>query len=87
MREGKLEKGMTDEELINDETMNWKTSQIYADRKMQRGGALLMATAGRHGLLMVGSPVRKTMLAGRVPRIMPAMDEDELIRTAVETVR
>ena len=46
--------------------------------------AVLVATAGRHGLLMVGSPgCGKTMLAGRIAGIMPAMDEQELIRTAM----
>ena len=46
--------------------------------------AVLVATAGRHGLLMVGSPgCGKTMLAGRIAGIMPAMDEHELIRTAM----
>lgn len=45
--------------------------------------ALLIAAAGRHGLLMIGSPgCGKTMLAGRIPGIMPAMDEHELIQTA-----
>ena len=45
--------------------------------------ALLIAAAGRHGLLMIGSPgCGKTMLAGRIPGIMPAMDEHELIQAA-----
>lgn len=46
--------------------------------------AILIAAAGRHGLLMVGSPgCGKTMLAGRIPGIMPAMSERELTETAI----
>ncbi|MBR2673892.1 MAG: YifB family Mg chelatase-like AAA ATPase [Mogibacterium sp.] len=46
--------------------------------------AALVAAAGRHGLLMVGSPgCGKTMLAGRIPSIMPAMSSEELIQAAV----
>ena len=58
----------------------------YADISGQENAkrAVVIATAGRHGLLMVGSPgCGKTMLAGRIPGIMPAMDERELIETAV----
>lgn len=46
--------------------------------------AVLVAAAGRHGLLMIGSPgCGKTMLAGRIPSIMPAMSSDELIQAAI----
>lgn len=46
--------------------------------------AVMIAAAGRHGLLMVGSPgCGKTMLAGRIPSIMPAMSEREITETAV----
>ena len=46
--------------------------------------ALTIAVAGRHGILMVGSPgCGKTMLASRLPGIMPAMTVDECLETAV----
>ena len=46
--------------------------------------ALTIAVAGRHGLLMIGSPgCGKTMLASRIPSIMPPMTEEELLETAV----
>ncbi len=46
--------------------------------------AVMIAAAGRHGLLMVGSPgCGKTMLAGRIPSIMPPMSEREITETAV----
>lgn len=46
--------------------------------------AIVIAATGRHGLLMVGSPgCGKTMLASRIPGIMPPMTERELIDTAI----
>ena len=46
--------------------------------------ALTIAVTGRHGILMVGSPgCGKTMLASRLPGIMPPMTERERIETAV----
>lgn len=46
--------------------------------------AVLVAVAGRHGLLMVGSPgCGKTMMAGRIPSVMPAMSSEELLQAAV----
>ena len=46
--------------------------------------AVVIAAAGRHGLLMVGSPgCGKTMIAGRMAGIMPAMTEREMLETAI----
>lgn len=46
--------------------------------------AVVIAAAGRHGLLMVGSPgCGKTMIAARMPGVMPAMNERELLETAM----
>ena len=68
--------------ISDEEVAGLDFSEISGQENAKR--AVLVATAGRHGLLMVGSPgCGKTMLAGRIPGIMPAMDEQELIRTAM----
>ena len=46
--------------------------------------AFQVAAAGSHGLLMMGPPGSgKSMLAARLPSILPPLDEDEMIEAAV----
>jgi len=46
--------------------------------------AVMVAAAGRHGLLMIGSPgCGKTMIAGRMAGVMPPMTDRELLETAI----
>ena len=59
-------------------------SEDFVDVKGQEAAkrALVIAAAGGHGVLMIGGPSSgKTMLAERMPGIMPDMSHDEIVKT------
>ena len=56
-------------------------ADIHAQHQAKR--ALEIAAAGRHNLLMIGPPgTGKTMLAERLPGILPPITEEEALETA-----
>lgn len=56
-------------------------SDIYAQQHAKR--ALQVAAAGGHNLIMIGPPgTGKTMLAERLPGVLPPMTDDEALETA-----
>lgn len=63
---------------------NHKASMDFSEIGGQRYAirAIEIAVAGGHNLLLIGSPgAGKTMLASRIPTIMPGMSEEEALET------
>ena len=70
----------------SDEAERDKNDEDFADIAGQENAkrAVVIAAAGRHGLLMIGSPgCGKTMIAGRMAGVMPEMTDRELLETAI----
>lgn len=56
-------------------------AEVKGNEAVKRG--LVVAAAGGHGVLMIGSPgCGKTMMAKRMPYILPEMDYDEKLEVA-----
>jgi magnesium chelatase family protein len=67
----------SNEKATSDTDLSDVNAQYHAKR------ALMIAAAGGHSLLMIGPPgTGKTMLASRLPGILPLMDEEEALETA-----
>lgn len=68
---------------INDDVYIKKDmADIYGQKLVKR--AVQIAVSGRHNMLIIGPPgVGKTMIAERIPYIMPPMTKEESIETAV----
>jgi magnesium chelatase family protein len=78
-RQGEL---MRPEPAIRDEiTHSLDMADVRGQHRARR--ALEIAAAGKHNVLMIGPPgTGKTMLASRLPGILPPMDEAEALESA-----
>lgn len=78
--EGKTIHLSKNEKQVQDENIN--TFLDFADVKGQQDliDAVVLAAAGGHNLLMIGEPgCGKTMIAQRIPSILPRMTEEECL--------
>ncbi len=69
-------------EITNKEDKIGDLSEVHGQESAKR--ALEIAAAGGHAMLMIGPPGSgKTMLASRLPTIMPEMKPDEILETSI----
>ena len=79
--EGKSEAPIDEEDVVETSSEAVKTVD-FSDVKGQNDvvDAIVLAAAGGHNMLMLGTPgCGKTMLARRIPTILPSMSEEEAL--------
>ena len=68
------------EDLIKNKDYDLDFSEVKGQAQVKR--ALEVAVAGMHNILLIGPPgAGKTMLAKRIPSILPPMSEEEIFET------
>ncbi|MBE5928907.1 MAG: ATP-binding protein [Lachnospiraceae bacterium] len=74
--------GEEQKESVSEDSADMFLSDIVGQEHVKR--AAIIAAAGRHNILIIGSPgTGKTMLAERLPFIMPPPDDDERLEISV----
>lgn len=80
VEEGRIVKREIEEEIPQPEESMLDLSQVKGQYRAKR--ALEIAAGGGHNLFMVGSPGSgKSMMAKRLPTIMPLMEQEEIIES------
>ena len=73
---------VSQDNLSIDEEFDVDISDVIGQNNAKR--ALLIAAAGGHNLLMIGSPgIGKSMLANRISTILPPLNSEEMLETSM----